>query len=156
MKKLLWLMSLMFLWNCTPKYYLTLPKKYETKERIDKAKNFAEYFLDKCNKKDYSEINGFVMDVNTKKFKYSPEIIEKECEKINDKFGNVLVRDFYASKTRLRPTDFYDYFIFKTKLEKTDSIKYVRIEMYRDKDVIAGLALLSNPYPISYKKKKLK
>ncbi len=154
MKKLFWLMSLMFFWSCAPKYFVPLPKKNASKERIDKAKSFADSFFDKCNKKDYSEINGFVMDVNTKKFYFSPEKIEIECKKINDKYGNVFVSEFFDATTLVRPTDYYDYFIFKTKLEKSDSIKYVSVGFYRDKDIIGGLKLSSNAYPKIIKRKK--
>lgn len=154
MKKLFLIMTLMLLWNCAPKYFLPLPKKNASKERIEKAKSFAEYFFNKCNAKDYSEINGFLMDVNTKKFYFSPEKIEISCKKINEKFGNVSVGGFYDATTRTRPTDFYDNFIFKAKLEKSDTIKYINIGVYRDKDVIGGLLLTSNPYPKIIKKKK--
>ncbi len=147
-------MTLTILWNCAPKYFLPLPKKNASKERIDKARSFAEYIFEKCNKQDYSEIIGFPMDVNTKKFYFSPEKIGIECKKINDKYGNVHVGEFYDATTRARPTNFYDYFIFKAKLEKSDSIKYINVGLYRDKDVIGGLKFASEAYPKIVKKKK--
>lgn len=144
MKKLFLIMTLTLLWNCAPKYFLPLPKKNSSKERINKAKGFAEYFLNKCNAKDYSEIVGYDLDVNTRKFDFTSEKIEEKCKKINERYGKVTVGELNNAITYSRPTDYYDYFVFKSKLEKTDSLRYVVVGLYRDKDFIGGDLIISS------------
>ncbi len=155
-KKLFWIILLLLLWNCMPKYFLPLPQKNASNERIDKARSFAEYYYNKCNTKDFSEIQGFVMDINTKKFGFSPEEIEKYCTKKTGRYGKITVGEFNKAITVARPTDFYDYFIFKANLEKSDSLKYIVVGLFRDKDIIGGMRFTgtANPKLVRTKRKQ--
>lgn len=146
MKKLFWLMSLMLFCSCASEVYKTLPKEYTTKERIDKAKGFAEEFFGKCNNKDYSEIQGYDIDVNLKK-EFTPEKFEKGCVKISEKLGKVTIGEFNNAMTFTRPADYSDMIVFKAKSEKSDSVKFVVVNLYRDKDFIKGIKLSYTPTP---------
>lgn len=156
LKKGIFLVLLMFLCNCSTKYYICnydrIPKEFATKERIDKAKSYAEYFFNKCDTKDYSEIQDFELDINTKRY-LSPEGIEARCKKINEKYGKITVGELYKMKAASFPKNFRDYFVFKAKMEKTDSLKYVVVQSYRDKNlVVERLFITSNLFPKKIKK----
>ncbi len=146
MKNLFWIMVVWVLCGCNPTVYKTLPKQYSTKERLDKAKGFAQQFFEKCDKKDYSEIKGNDIDVNFKK-EFTSENLEKRCEKFSKKFGKITVGEFNNAITFTRPADFSDWFFFNVKAERTDSLKFVVVSLYRDKDFVKGLSLMDTATP---------
>lgn len=116
-------------------------------KRINKAKGFAEQFLGKCNNKDYSEIQGFDIDVNTKK-ELKPENLKKTCEKKLEKTGKITIGNFNNAITPNHPADYIDFFVFDAKYEKSDSIKYIAVGVYRDKDFILGMGFVKTPKPV--------
>lgn len=133
--------------------YNNMPSKNNTPARQILAKTFAENFFSKCAKKDYSEITGFNMDVNMKKY-FSQERNKTVCESFEKKYGKLEIGSLYAAKTNVYPSDFYDLFVFNVKTEKNDSVKYMRVGMTRDKDYISTFYLSTTPYNKWYKRKK--
>ncbi|WP_333851282.1 hypothetical protein [Epilithonimonas sp.] len=146
-KKLFWLMSLMLFCSCASDFYKPTPEKFATQERISKIKGFAEQFFNKCNNKDYSEIQGYNIDINTKK-DLAPENLKKLCEKLLEKTGKITVGKFNNSITPNRPSDFMDLMVFDAKCENNDSIKYAVVSLYRDKDFIYKINLSKTPKPV--------
>lgn len=137
----------MLLWNCSSQFYKSTPKEFSTQERIEKAKGFAVQFLGKCNNKDYSEIQGFDIDVNIKK-DLTPENLKKACEKKLEKTGKIIIGNFNNAITPNHPADYMDLFVFDAKYEKSDSTKYIVVGVYRDKDFISGMSFVKTPKPV--------
>lgn len=132
-------------------YFKNLASEHNTKERQNLAKSFAEQFFAKCEKQDYSEIQGFNMDVNFKQ-KVSSETIEKICKSFDRKLGKITIGNLYSAKTRTFPKDYMDFFEFNIKNEKNDSIKFLRIGLTRDKDFLSAFSVTKDEL-INYRKK---
>lgn len=147
MKNLFWIMSLTFFCSCASDFYKRTPEKFATQERINKAKGFAEQVFGKCSNKDYSEIQGFDIDVNTKK-DFGPENLKKFCEELSKKTGTITIGKFNRAITPNSPKDFMDYMVFDAKYEKNDTVKYAVVSLYRDKDFIYKVNLVSTPKPV--------
>lgn len=147
MKKLFWLMSIMLFCSCASDFYKPTPEKFATQERINKTKGFAEQFFDKCNNKDYSEIQGYNIDVNTKK-DLAPENLKKVCEKLLEKTGKIAIGKFNNAITPNHPSDFMDVMIFDAKCESNDSVKYAVVSLYRDGDFMYKINLSKSPKPV--------
>lgn len=133
--------------------FKNLPAKNNSKERQALTKSFAENFFSKCEKQDYSEITGFNMDVNLKRF-FSPSKIESICKSNQEKYGKITIGSLKVAKTRLRPADFQDYFIYNMKTEKNDSVRYVSLSLTRDQDYFNAFRIVKEPISNYYKKKK--
>lgn len=133
--------------------YNNMPAKNNTQARQTLAKSFADNYFSKCEKKDYSEIIGFNMDVNMKNY-FSQERNKTVCESFEKKYGKIEIGSLNSAKTNVYPSDFYDLFVFNIKTEKNDSVKYLRIGMTRDKDFINTFYLSTKPYNKWYKRKK--
>jgi len=141
--------------NTSRPYFKNLEATYNTKERQNLAKNFAEQFYAKCENQDYSELQGFNMDVNFKK-KLSSETIEKICKISDKKFGKITIGNLYNAKTRTFPKDFMDYFEFNIKTEKKDSVKFVRLGLTRDQDFFSSFFMTKEELTNYRKKTKSK
>lgn len=151
------LLGLMSLSSCNTSrpYYKALASEHNTKERQNLAKNFAEQFYAKCEKKDYSEIQGFNMDASFKQ-KFSSEVIEKICKSSDRKLGKITIGNLYSAKTRTFPKDYMDFFEFNIKTEKSDSIKFLRLGLTRDKDFLSSFFMGKEPLTNYRKKSKSK
>ena len=150
LKHILLVLCLIGLSSCMNRYN-NMPTKNNTQARQTLAKDFAENFFSKCQKKDYSEISGFNIDVNMKNY-FSPERNKTVCESFEKKYGKLEIGSLYAAKTNVYPSDFYDLFVFNIKTEKNDSVRYLRVGMTRDKDYINTFYLSTTPYSIFYKR----
>ncbi len=148
------LICLFILTNYNAQYFKKLPKKFMTSDRINKAESFAKLFFKKCDLKDYSEIQGYDFDVNSKKNYFTSEKIEKNCKKIAESYGKVIIGKTHNAITPTRLNDYIDYFVIDARTEKNDSVKYVVVSLYRDKDFIYTLNFSGQPYPIIRKKNK--
>lgn len=146
-KNVFFILSLLLLSSCASQFYKTLPKEYASKERIEKAKGFAEQFLNKCYTKDYTEIHGYEIDASLKRKMFNPEKLKETCEKTIEKMGNITIGEFNNALTLTRPTDFTDLMVFKAKAEKNDSVKFIVVGLYRDKDFIYGIRLADRATP---------
>lgn len=145
---------MLLLSSCGSQYYKTLPKEYATQERIEKAKGFAEQIFGKCKNKDYSEVQGFDIDATAKRRAFTPAKIEYYCKKFNEKYGAISVEKYHSAITSIRPIDYSDTFIYKIKTEKSDSIKYILVGLFRDKDFVHAFILSQKPEHPIYKRKK--
>lgn len=153
-KNLPYIIFLLLLCSCSSMIYKDTPKEYLPKERIEKAKNFAEAFFNKCKNNDYTEFQGFDIDINYKKGLASDEL-KKKCEKISARAGEISLGEFNNSITASHPIDYMDLLFFKAKSSTNDSVKYVAVGLYRDKDFIYGITLTNRSTPkIHYKIKK--
>lgn len=150
---ILFFLSLISLSSCNRPWFNTLPLEYNTKERQDLAKSFAENFYSKCDKKDYSEIQGFNIDVNMNRH-FSSEKIEKICKSSQERLGKINIGNLYSAKTRAYPSDYLDFFEFYVTTEKNDSIRYLRIGLTRDKDYFNTFLLTKSPLTKYRKKSK--
>lgn len=160
MKGLTYILALLGLINlssCSTSrpYYKALSSENNTKERQNLAKSFAQQFYAKCEKQDYSEIQGFNMDVNFKQ-KFSSEFIEKVCQSSDRKFGKITIGNLYSAKTRTYPENYLDFFEFNIKTEKSDSVKFVRLGLTRDKDFFSAFVISKEPLINHRKKSKAK
>lgn len=126
--------------SCASKYRPDLKGKNRSAERIKLVKNFAIDYFAKCEKQDYSEFQGYKMDVNLKN-KLDPESFKRSCEYYNDKYGTITIGDLSEAKSNYSPKDFLDYFIFKAKGSKNDSVQFVRINIYRDNNMLERISI---------------
>lgn len=142
--KPLYILAMVFLMlmavSCTSKYRPDLKGKAKSPERIKLVKNFATDYFAKCEKQDYSEFQGYKMDVNFKN-KLSPENFKKSCEYYNSKYGTITVGELSEAKSNYSPKDFLDYFIFKAKGSKNDSVQAVRVNIYRDNNMLERISI---------------
>ncbi len=132
--------SMLITVSCTSKYRPDLKGKAKSPERIKLVKNFATDYFAKCEKQDYSEFQGYKMDVNFKN-KLSPENFKKSCEYYDSKYGTITVGELSEAKSNYSPKDFLDYFIFKAKASKSDSVQAVRVNIYRDNNMMERISI---------------
>lgn len=147
MKKIFYFILLSLLWNCSPQFFKPVPKEFATQDRINKAKGFAKYIFNKCDTKDYSEIQGYDIDTGLKSSRFTSEKLIKSCEKLSEKYGKITVGELYNTITFTQPADFSDLMIFNAKSEKKDSVKYVVIDIYRDRDYIKDIYFMNKSKP---------
>src|SRR6218665_2910253 len=121
--------------SCASKYRPDLKGKNRSAERIKLVKNFATEYFAKCEKQDYSEFQGYKMDINFKN-KLTPESFKKSCEYYNSRYGTITVGELTDAKSNYSPKDFLDYFIFKAQASKSDSVQSVRVNIYRDNNML--------------------
>lgn len=138
MRKLFWLMSLILFGSCSSE--LNLKGKDKSEERVQLAKNFANDFFSKCEKKDYSEMQGYKVDVNLKN-KLSSEKIKTNCEYYQEKYGTIKVGKLCDAKTYYNQKNFLDYFTFYAKGSKNDSLQFVKVNIYRDDNMFQGIII---------------
>ena len=131
---------LMILQNCASKYRPDLKGKNRSEERIKLVRNFAVDYFSKCEKKDYSEMQGYKMDINLKN-KLTPESFQKSCEYYDNKYGIVTIGTLKSAKSNYSPKDFLDYFIFSAKGSKNDSVQSVRVNIYRDNNMFERISI---------------
>jgi len=132
--------SILMTVSCASKYRPDLKGKNRSAERIKLVKNFAIDYFAKCKKQDYSEFQGYKMDVNFKN-KLSPESFRKSCEYYESKYGTITIGELSEAKSNYSPKDFLDYFIFKAKASKSDSVQAVRVNIYRDNNMLERISI---------------
>ena len=137
---------MLLLFSCSSMVYKPTPKENLTKERIEKAKKFADTFFNKCKNNDYTEFQGFDIDINYKKGLASDEL-KKKCENLSARAGEISVGEFNNSITANHPMDYADLLVFNAKSSTNDSVKYVAVGLYRDKDFIYGITLTNRSTP---------
>lgn len=136
-------LSLLMITSCVSKYKPDLKGKNKSPERVALVKSFAVDFFAKCEKQDYTEMQGYKMDFNLKN-KLNPENIKKSCDYYNKTYGTITVGDLAEAKSNYSPKDFLDYFIFKAKGSKNDSVKSVRVNIYRDNNIFERISIPRN------------
>lgn len=137
------LMTLTVVLSCTIKVkrkYPQLKGSLKSEERVTQVRNFAIEVFSKCEKEDYSEIKGFPLDVNMTK-RMQPENLKKLCYYYNKKHGVVTIGELTKADSNAYTKDFLDYFTFKAKASKNDSLQSVRVQIYRDDNTIEGLVI---------------
>ncbi len=132
--------SILMTVSCASKYRPDLKGKAKSAERIKLVKNFATEYFAKCEKQDYSEFQGYKMDVNLKK-KLDPESFKKSCEYYNSRYGTITIGELSEAKSNYSPKDFLDYFIFKARASKSDSVQAVRVNIYRDNNMLERISI---------------
>ncbi|WP_300675024.1 hypothetical protein [Soonwooa sp.] len=146
-KKLVYILPLILLTSCSSWAYKPTPKEHLSKERIALAKSFAQEFIRKCENKDYTPLVGFNLDFNLNAILQKEEEFKKQCEKHEAKYGKVIVGDYHSAITPNTPRDYSDFIVFNMTSEKKDSLKYMAVMVYRDKDYLAGFTLVKTPAP---------
>ncbi|SKC01011.1 hypothetical protein SAMN05660477_02419 [Soonwooa buanensis] len=146
-KKLVYILPLILLTSCSSWVYKPTPKEHLSKERIALAKSFVEEFIHKCENRDYTPIVGFNLDINLNASLQKEEEFKKTCEKHVAKYGKVVVGDYHSAITPNTPRDYADFIVFNMTSEKKDSLKYMAVMLYRDKDYIAGFTSQKIPAP---------
>ncbi len=121
------------------KFYKQFAEKDINQERLKVAKIFAQEYLQKCENKDYSKFQNYIIDSrSTKKLNDS---IKENCEKMILDYGKteiVNLNSAYYHKYA-KNYDPIELFIFDFKTEKNPQIKYASVWVYEDKNVIGGL-----------------
>lgn len=135
------------------KYYKQISVKNINQERLKVAKNFAQDYLDKCRKNDFSKFENYIIDSRSK-----PKLndsIKENCNRIIEKYGNFEILDLNSSYYHKysKNSDPLELFIFNFKTEKNSEVKYANVWIYEDKNVIGGL-LFSTEKPLKRKSKK--
>lgn len=132
------------------KVYKEISEKNINKERLITAKNFAKDYLDKCERKDYSSFQNYIIDSRAK-MKLN-DSIKQNCDRMELKYGKTEVLDFNSAYYNQYTKDFdpLDLFIFNFKAEKNTDVKYASVWVYKDKNVIGGL-LFSKEKPLKKK-----
>ena len=132
--------SIMMTVSCASKYRPDLKGKNRSAERIKLVKNFATDYFAKCEKQDYSEFQGYKVDVNFKN-KLTPESLQRSCEYYNSRYGTITIGELSEAKSNYSPKDFLDYFLFKAKASKSDSVQSVRVNIYRDNNMLERISI---------------
>lgn len=135
------------------KLYKQIAEKDINQERLNVAKSFAKEYLKKCEKKDYSKFQNYIIDSrSTKKLSDS---IKENCHEMFAKYGKSEILNLNSSYYN-RYTKNYDpleLFIFDFKTEKNSEVKYASVWVYEDKNIIGGL-LFSKEKPLKRVRKK--
>lgn len=135
------------------KLYKQIAEKDINKERLNVAKSFAQEYLKKCENKDYSKFQNYIIDSrSTKKLSDS---IKENCHEMFAKYGKSEILNLNSSYYN-RYTKNYDpleLFIFDFKTEKNSEVKYASVWVYEDKNIIGGL-LFSKEKPLKIVRKK--
>ena len=134
---------LVSLFSCTIKVkrkYPQLKGDLKSEQRVAYVKSFAVDLFAKCEKEDYTEMSGFKMDVNMAK-RMQPENLKKLCYYYNKNYGVVTIGELTNADSNAYTKDFLDYFTFKAKGSKSDSLQSVRVQVYRDDNTIEGLVI---------------
>lgn len=121
------------------KLYKQIAEKDINQERLNLAKNFAKEYLKKCENKDYSKFQNYIIDSrSTKKLNDS---IKENCEKMYADYGKSEILNLNSSYYHkyAKNYDPIELFIFDFKTEKNPDIKYASVWIYEDKNVISGL-----------------
>jgi len=132
--------SMLMTVSCASKYRPDLKGKARSAERIKLVKDFATTYFAKCEKQDYSDFKGYKLDVNMQN-RLSPENFKKSCEYYNNRYGTITVGELSEAKSNYSPKDFLDYFIFKAKASKSDSVQAVRVNIYRDNNMLERISI---------------
>lgn len=138
LKIIIQFLTFLIMYNCSPS--LDLKGKNISEERIQLVKTFANDFFEKCEKKDYSEMQGYKVDINLKN-KLTSENIRKNCEYYENKYGTVTIGRLCEAKTYYSQKNFLDYFTFYAKGSKNDSIQFVRVNIYRDNNMLERISI---------------
>lgn len=131
---ILFLISTLFLSSCSS-YYKSVSMDKMDAGRKEVPRKFAEAYLEKCAKKDYTPFEGFNI---SKKFErvITADSLRKSCAWIEKKYGTVRVKELVSVHTYSRPADFMDIFNFKLETEKSKEPRFLHIGVYRDKNFI--------------------
>ena len=103
-------------------------------EKSQIAKNFIETFLDKCEKKDYSEFQNFNLSEGHKNF--MNQKLEEICVSNLSKFGKIRIENLnsaYKENVSLIATN--ELYIFNTNTEKNKDIKYVSVWISKNNQI---------------------
>lgn len=121
------------------KFYKQIPDKEINQERLIVAKNFAQEYLKKCENKEYSKFQNYIIDSrSTKKLNDS---IKENCEEMVNDYGKSEILNLNSSYYHkyAKNIDPLELFIFNFKTEKNPEIIYASVWIYEDKNVIGGL-----------------
>ncbi len=134
-------------------YYKQISEKKINQERLKVAKNFAQDYIDKCKKNDFSKFENYIIDSRSKS--KLNDSIKENCSRIIEKYGNFEILDLNSSYYHKysKNNDPLELFIFNFKTEKNPEVKYASVWVYEDKNVIGGL-FFSKEKPLKRNSKK--
>ncbi|RZJ49075.1 MAG: hypothetical protein EOO44_18950 [Flavobacterium sp.] len=138
-KALTFLFVIISYFSYSQKFYKQIGEKDINQERLKVSKSFAQEYLQKCENKDYSKFQNYIIDSrSTKKLNDS---IKENCEKMYIDYGKTEILNLNSSYYHkyAKNYDPLELFIFDFKTEKNPEIKYASVWIYKDKNVIAGL-----------------
>ncbi|MDO5615366.1 MAG: hypothetical protein Q4G16_04190 [Cruoricaptor ignavus] len=121
------------------KFYKQIAEKDINQERLKISKNFIQEYLQKCEKKDYTKFEKYIVDSrSTKKIN---DCIKANCERMAINYGKTEILNLNSSYYHKYAKDYdpIELFIFDFKTEKNPNIKYASVWIYKDKNVIGGL-----------------
>ena len=138
-KTLTTILSTISIFSFLQKFYKQITEKDISQERLKIARSFAQEYLKKCENKDYSKFQNYIIDSRaTKKLNDS---IKDNCDKMFADYGKSEILNLNSSYYHkyAKNYDPIELFIFDFKTEKNSEIKYASVWIYEDKNVISGL-----------------
>ncbi|MFY1046202.1 hypothetical protein [Chryseobacterium sp. GP-SGM7] len=108
-------------------------------ERVQISEQFIKEYFNKCENKDFSKFNNFILD---KRFERKlNETYEKNCEESSQNNGKITVKKFNSAYLQdyTKDQDPIEYIVFDADFEKSKDMKFVCVWIYRDQSVISGI-----------------
>lgn len=121
------------------KSYTKISNSKINSERVQISEQFIKEYFTKCENKDFSKFNNFVLDKRLER-KLS-EDFEKKCEEILQKKGKITIKKFNSAYLQdfSKDKDPIEYIVFDADFEKSKDLKYVGVWIYRDQNIISGI-----------------
>lgn len=125
--------------------FTKISEKKIDKDRLQIAEKFTKTYLDKCEKQDFTAIEGF--NISTRMQNYLTENKMKYyCNKVleSGKIEILALEGVYLGPYS-RNYDPQDLYVFKVKTEKESKIKYINVSVFRDQNYINGFLFSEIP-----------
>ncbi|HEX7869694.1 MAG TPA: hypothetical protein VF455_06225 [Chryseobacterium sp.] len=121
------------------KSYTKISNSKISQERVQISEQFIKEYLVKCENKDFSNFNNFILDKRLER-KLS-EGFEKKCEETLQNNGKITVKKFNSAYLQdfTKDRDPIEYIVFDADFEKSKDLKFISVWIYRDQNVISGI-----------------
>lgn len=121
------------------KSYTKINNSKINQERVQISEQFIKEYFTKCENKDFSKFNNFILDKRLER--KLNENFEKNCEESLQNNGKIMVKKFNSAYLQdfTKDRDPIEYIVFNADFEKSKDFKYVSVWIYRDQNVISGI-----------------
>lgn len=121
------------------KSYTKISNSKINNERVQISEQFIKEYLSKCENKDFSKFNNFILDKRLER-KLS-DGFEKKCEETLQNNGKITIKKFNSAYLQdfTKDRDPIEYIVFDADFEKSKDLKFISVWIYRDQNVISGI-----------------
>ncbi|MCX8532599.1 hypothetical protein [Chryseobacterium luquanense] len=121
------------------KSYSKISNSKISQERVQISEQFIKEYFTKCENKDFSKFNNFILDKRLER--KLNENYEKNCEESLQNNGKITIKKFNSAYLQdfTKDRDPIEYIVFDADFEKSKDLKFVSVWIYRDQNVISGI-----------------